>query len=87
MNILIIIAIGFFVGLVARALLPGNDSKGFVITTILGIGGAMLANFFGYYVGWYQNGQPAGFIAAVIGAIGILIVYRLFGNGRAPSNS
>lgn len=77
MHILAIIIIGLIVGIIAKFLLPGDDPGGFIITTILGIAGAMLAHFLGTRLGWYTEDQPAGFIASVVGAILILLVYRL----------
>ena len=69
-----IIVIGFVVGLVARALKPGNDSLGIVMTSILGIVGAYAASFVGKTMGWYADGEAAGFIAAVVGAIALLFI-------------
>lgn len=77
MNILGIIIIGLIVGAVAKLLLPGDDPGGFIITTILGIAGAMLAHFLGTRLGWYTEGEAAGFIASVVGAILLLLAYRL----------
>ncbi len=71
------ILIGFVAGLIARALTPGAGPSGFWLTAILGIAGALVATFIGQAVGWYSEGQPAGFIASVIGAIVILVIYHL----------
>ena len=68
------IVIGFVVGLVARALKPGNDSLGIVMTSILGIVGAYAASFIGKTMGWYADGEAAGFIAAVVGAVILLFI-------------
>ena len=68
------IVIGFVVGLVARALKPGNDSLGIVMTSILGIVGAYAASFVGKSMGWYADGEAAGFIAAVVGAVILLFI-------------
>jgi len=68
------IAIGFVVGLIARALKPGNDSLGIVMTSILGIVGAYAASFVGKTMGWYAEGDSAGFIAAVVGAVVLLFI-------------
>ena len=70
------IIIGFIVGLVARFLRPGRDPMGFIVTTLLGIGGALLASFLGRALGWYQPGEPAGFIFSVVGALIILAIYH-----------
>jgi len=69
--------IGFVVGLIARAILPGEQKLGIILTTVLGIVGALVAGFAGQMLGWYQQGQPAGFIASVVGAIVVLWVYTL----------
>jgi uncharacterized membrane protein YeaQ/YmgE (transglycosylase-associated protein family) len=71
------IIIGLLAGIVAKLLMPGRDPGGFIITTLLGIAGAFVATWLGQAVGWYQQGQAAGFIGAVIGAIIILAIYRL----------
>jgi uncharacterized membrane protein YeaQ/YmgE (transglycosylase-associated protein family) len=76
MNILWTILIGFVVGLVARFLKPGDDKLGIVWTTLLGIGGALLATFAGQALGWYASGEAAGFIASVIGAIVLLVIFH-----------
>ncbi len=66
--------IGFIVGLVARAILPGTQSLGIILTAVLGIAGSFLAEFVGRAMGWYAEGDAAGFIASVIGAIVLLFV-------------
>lgn len=71
------IVVGFVVGLVARFLMPGRDSAGFIVTTLLGILGAFIASFLGQSMGLYQADEPAGFFAAVIGAMIVLFIYRL----------
>ncbi len=81
-NWLYIIFIGLIVGLLARLLKPGRDSMGIILTVLLGIGGALLAGWAGQQMGWYQPGQPAGFIGALIGAIVILVVVSLFRGRR-----
>jgi uncharacterized membrane protein YeaQ/YmgE (transglycosylase-associated protein family) len=77
MSWLWIILIGFVVGLIAKFLTPGRDVGGFIITTLVGIGGSLLATWAGQTMGWYAPGQPAGFIAAVVGAIVLLLLLRL----------
>ena len=66
--------VGFIVGLVARAVLPGTQALGIVLTSLLGIAGALLAGFIGQMLGWYGPGEPVGFIASVIGAILVLFI-------------
>ena len=77
LHLLWVIIIGFIAGAVARFLMPGKDPGGFLITTALGVGGALVATFLGRLVGWYQEGQSAGFIAAIVGAFIVLAAYRL----------
>ena len=74
--------IGFVVGLIARAILPGTQSLGIILTAVLGIAGAFLAGFAGQAMGLYTSGQPAGFIASVVGAIVLLFVVGLI-KGRS----
>jgi len=69
------VIIGFVVGLIARALLPGDQKLGLIMTAVLGIVGSVVAGFIGQAVGWYQPGQAAGFIASIVGAIVVLFVY------------
>lgn len=76
MGILWTILIGFIVGLVAKFLMPGRDPSGFIITVIIGIVGSVIATYLGRFMGFYQVGESAGFIAAVLGAIILLFVYR-----------
>jgi len=72
-----IILIGFVVGLIAKFLTPGRDIGGFIVTTLVGIGGSLLASWAGQTMGWYAPGQPAGFIAAVVGAVVLLLILRV----------
>ena len=76
MSILWAILIGFLVGLVAKALMPGRDPGGFIVTALLGIVGAVIATFLGQALGLYAAGQAAGFIASVIGALIVLFIYH-----------
>jgi uncharacterized membrane protein YeaQ/YmgE (transglycosylase-associated protein family) len=71
------IIIGLLAGIVAKLLMPGRDPGGFIITTLLGIGGAFVATALGRAVGWYGENEGAQFIGAVVGAIIILVIYRL----------
>ena len=75
MSIVWTILIGFVAGLVARAIKPGDDSAGFIVTTVIGVVGALLATYVGQAMGWYMAGQGAGFIASVVGAIALLIIW------------
>ncbi len=76
MGIISTIVIGFVVGLLARFLLPGKDSMGFIMTTILGIGGALVAGFTMQGLGYAEPGRPAGFVSSLIGAVVVLLIYR-----------
>ena len=76
-SILTTLIIGLLVGAVAKLLMPGKDPGGWIVTILLGIAGALLAGYLGTAIGWYQPGQPAGFIASVVGAIVLLLLYRL----------
>jgi uncharacterized membrane protein YeaQ/YmgE (transglycosylase-associated protein family) len=80
------VVVGFVVGLVARAILPGTQSLGIILTAVLGIAGSFAAGFVGQALGWYQAGQGAGFIGSVIGAIVLLfVVGKLKGSGAPPA--
>ena len=81
-NWLYIALIGLVVGLVARLFKPGRDRMGLILTTVLGIAGALFAGWFGQYMGWYADGEQAGFIGAVIGAIFLLLLVGLFKKPR-----
>ena len=69
--------IGLVVGGIAKLLMPGRDPGGCIITILLGIAGAFVAGYLGRLFHWYQPGEPAGFIASVIGAMLLLLIYRL----------
>lgn len=83
MSIIIMIIVGFIVGLIARAVMPGDQPMGIVMTTILGIIGSVVAGFLGRQLGWYHDGEPAGWIASVVGAIIVLFVVGLIAKKRA----
>ncbi|HEX7228233.1 MAG TPA: GlsB/YeaQ/YmgE family stress response membrane protein [Candidatus Binatia bacterium] len=70
------IIFGLIVGIIGKFLMPGRDPGGFIVTILLGIAGALLGGFVGRALGFYQEGEPAGFIMAVIGAIILLAIYR-----------
>jgi len=82
MSIIGTIVIGFIVGLLARALKPGNDRMGIILTTLLGIAGAFVAKYVGQAMGWYGPNDAAGWIASVVGAIVLLVIYGLVAGGR-----
>lgn len=68
--------VGLIIGAIAKFLMPGRDPGGWIITMVLGVAGAFVANFIGSSVGWYNQGEPAGFVASVIGALILLAIYR-----------
>lgn len=80
------LVIGFVVGAIAKFMMPGKDGGGFIITSLLGMGGALAATLMGRFVGFYQPGQSAGFIASVIGAFVLLVLYRIFAGSRSYAN-
>lgn len=82
MHILWTILIGFIVGVLAKFVMPGRDPGGFFITAAIGIAGSILATYGGQALGVYQSGQSAGFIGAFIGAIILLVIYRLVMRNR-----
>ena len=77
MHIIGSIVFGLVVGIVAKFLMPGRDPGGFVITAILGIVGALVGGFVGRSIGWDGEGDPVGFVIAVIGSILLLALYRV----------
>jgi uncharacterized membrane protein YeaQ/YmgE (transglycosylase-associated protein family) len=89
MGILYTIVIGFVVGLIARAVKPGDDKLGFIMTTVLGIAGSFLATYAGSALGLYRQGDVAGWIASVVGAVILLAIYGMVtkksGGGSGPS--
>jgi uncharacterized membrane protein YeaQ/YmgE (transglycosylase-associated protein family) len=77
------ILFGLVVGIVGKLLMPGRDPGGFILTILLGIAGAVLGGFVGQSLGLYREGEPAGFLMAVVGSIVLLLLYRLFLGRRA----
>ncbi len=77
MGILATIVVGFIVGLIARAVMPGDQKLGLIMTTLLGIAGSLVASYGGAAVGLYAPGTPAGWIASVVGAILVLWIYGM----------
>ena len=74
--------IGLVVGAIAKLLMPGKDPGGCIITMLIGIAGAFIAGYLGRMLGWYQPGQTAGFIASIIGAMLLLLIYRMIAGKR-----
>lgn len=77
MEILTMLIIGLLVGIVAKFLMPGDDPGGIIMTILLGIAGSFVAGYLGRAAGWYSVGEPVSFIASVVGAIILLLLYRL----------
>ena len=71
------VVIGLIVGVIAKFVHPGKDNMGFLLTIVIGIGGSVLATFLGGMIGWYKEGESAGFIMSVIGAVVLLVVYGM----------
>ena len=83
MSIVWAIIIGFIAGLIAKAITPGDRKpEGVILTTILGIVGAVVATWLGQQIGWYSEGEGAGFIGAIVGAVIILLVWRMIAGRR-----
>ena len=76
MHIIWLIVIGFIVGIVAKFAMPGNDRGGFIFTTLLGIVGSVLGGYLGQVLGFYGEGEPAGFLMSVVGAMVLLFIGR-----------
>ena len=75
--------IGLIIGIVAKLLMPGRDPGGCIITMLLGVAGSFVASYLGEKLGWYQQGEAAGFIASVVGAMLLLLLYRLIAPRRS----
>lgn len=76
MSFLWMLVVGLVVGAIAKLFMPGRDPGGVIITMLIGIAGSLIAGFLGRAVGWYTEGQPAGFIASILGAVLLLALYR-----------
>jgi uncharacterized membrane protein YeaQ/YmgE (transglycosylase-associated protein family) len=83
LHLLWTVVIGFLAGLVAKAVTPGTGPGGFLLTSALGIAGSLIATYLGQAVGWYSEGQAAGFIASVVGAAILLVGYHMFNRSRS----
>jgi uncharacterized membrane protein YeaQ/YmgE (transglycosylase-associated protein family) len=77
MEILSWIVFGLVIGIIAKVLMPGRDPGGFIVTTLLGIAGAMIGGFVGRAMGFYGNGQTAGWLMSILGAVILLALYRM----------
>ncbi len=77
MHWIAVFIIGLIIGLLARALTPGRGPRGIILTALLGIAGSIVGTWAGQTLGWYSPGQPAGFIASVVGAMLLLLLHRI----------
>ncbi len=84
MHLLWALIIGLVIGALAKLVMPGKDPGGIIVTSLLGIGGAIVASLIGQAAGWYAPGQGAGIIASIVGAVLILAGYRLLAGRRVP---
>jgi uncharacterized membrane protein YeaQ/YmgE (transglycosylase-associated protein family) len=86
MSIIWTIIIGFVAGVIAKLITPGrNEPSGFILTTILGIVGAVVATYLGQAVGWYRADEGAGFIGAIVGAVVVLLIWSFIAGRRSSS--
>ena len=85
LGLLMTIIVGFIVGVIAKLIMPGKENMGFIITTLLGIAGAIVATYIGQAVGWYEAGQGAGWIGSIVGAFVLLWIYHKFQNRSATA--
>jgi uncharacterized membrane protein YeaQ/YmgE (transglycosylase-associated protein family) len=85
MGIIWTIILGFVIGVIAKLLTPGKENMGFLMTIGLGIAGSFLAGVVGQFLGWYQAGEGAGFIASVIAAVIVLVIYGKIRAGKGSS--
>jgi uncharacterized membrane protein YeaQ/YmgE (transglycosylase-associated protein family) len=76
------LVVGFFVGLLARFFLPGRDPAGLIVTSLIGVLGSFVAAYVGSYLGWYLPGEGVGLLASILGAMFVLLVFRVI-RGKA----
>lgn len=81
-GIIWILVIGLVIGAIAKLLMPGKDPGGCIITMLIGIAGAFISSYLGQKIGWYEPGQPSSFIGAIVGAMLLLLLYRLIAPKR-----
>ncbi len=83
MSVLLFLLFGLIVGALARFIVPGREPGGWVISMILGVMGSFLAGFIGRSLGWYRDGEPAGFVMSVLGAVILVAIYHVVTRRRA----
>ncbi|MEN9537907.1 MAG: hypothetical protein RLZZ126_142 [Pseudomonadota bacterium] len=86
MSIISTVFVGLVVGFIARAVKPGDDKLGWVMTAVLGVAGSFLASYGGQALGLYKHGEAAGWIASVVGAVILLVVYGMVTKKAPPSD-
>jgi len=77
-GLLTTIFVGFIVGVIAKLIMPGKENMGFIVTTLLGIAGSLIATYAGHALGWYEAGEGAGWIGSIVGAFLLLWIYQKF---------
>jgi uncharacterized membrane protein YeaQ/YmgE (transglycosylase-associated protein family) len=87
LSLLYTLIIGLVAGLIARAIKPGDDKMGWIMTAVLGVAGSFLASFAGQLLGWYSQGQVASFIASIVGAVVLLFVYAFVKSKTTPPSA
>jgi uncharacterized membrane protein YeaQ/YmgE (transglycosylase-associated protein family) len=85
MGVIWTIVLGFIIGVIAKLLHPGKENMGFIMTIVLGVAGALVAGVIGEAIGWYKAGEGAGFIASVIVAVILLVIYGKIKGARPPA--
>jgi uncharacterized membrane protein YeaQ/YmgE (transglycosylase-associated protein family) len=85
LGLLLTIIIGFIVGVIAKLIMPGKENMGFIVTTLLGIAGSLVATYAGQAVGWYEAGEGAGWIGSIVGAFLLLWIYQKFKSRSAAA--
>ena len=83
MSILLFLLFGLIVGAVARFIVPGREPGGWVVSMVLGVLGSFLGGFIGRSAGWYREGEPAGFLMSLVGAIILVFIYHAIAGRRA----
>jgi uncharacterized membrane protein YeaQ/YmgE (transglycosylase-associated protein family) len=83
MSFIIAIIMGLIIGAIAKFIMPGRDPGGIIVTCLIGIAGSLLATFLGQRLGWYGQGESAGLIGGIVGAVILLTIYRLLIRNRA----
>lgn len=84
-GLLVTIIVGFIVGVIAKLIMPGKENMGFIVTTLLGIAGSVIATYAGQAIGWYQAGEGAGWIGSIVGAFVLLWIYQKFPSRSAAA--